>query len=530
MSTLLTVALVAAIASGCGSSSTPVPAAKSRPGPESIFDPGLSLSANPAGTLGLMRQLGVERIKLFVSWASVAPASTSRARPRFDASDPASYPAAAWAQYDAIVRDAQARGISLYVGVGGLAPLWATQPHPAPGGPYGGAQWEPSAAEFGQFVHAVATRYSGHYTPAGASSPLPRLSFWGIWNEPNLGSADLAPQAIDNSTVEASPALYRGLVDAAWSALQATGHGGDTILIGELAPYGQIGPGFPGNYGEMVPLRFARALYCVDSNDQPLQGSAASARGCPASAPSRFAADHPALFHATGFAIHPYPPESGGGLPPNVAAPGSPDFVDVADVGKLAHFLDAVSTVYGSSSRLPIYNTEYGYFTNPPYAGGTPLTTASAYLNEAEYISWADPRIRSFDQYLVTDPPPGGGSNFVTGLEFANGVRKPTFAAFRMPIFLPVTHARRGQSLEVWGCVRPAHYAELDTGLVQRARIQFQSASGQPFRTVASVTIGNPHGYFDARVRFPSSGAIRLAWSYPRGPVIYSRSVAIMLS
>jgi hypothetical protein len=472
-----------------------------------------------------MRRLGVDRVKVFVAWNSLAPNPSSRVRPRFDATSPAGYSASAWAIYDAIDRDAAARGVALYFAVGDPSPLWATGPDPAPPAPYGGAVWKPSPADFGQFVRAVAIRYSGHYTPPGASSPLPRVSFWSIWNEPNLGSADLAPQAIDHSTVETSPAMYRGLVDAAWSALQATGHGGDTILIGELAPYENPPDNRPGNYGEMVPLRFVRALYCVDSADHPLQGAAATVRGCPATADGskRFAVDHPGLFQATGFAIHPYPSLA---IAPNVVLP-DPDFANLADLNNLETLLDKVTSLYGSNKRFPFYITEYGYFTNPPLPIAAPLATAAAYLNEAEYMSWANRRILSYDQYLLMDPPASSGSKFVTGLEFANGAQKPSYAAYRMPIFLPQIRAGRGQSLEVWGCVRPAHYAEAATGQPQRALIELQPGAGAPFRTVGSATISNVHGYFDVRVRFPSSGTVRLAWSYPHGPTVYSRSVAI---
>ena len=526
---LAVLALIAAgVLSGCGSQTSPLPSAISRPGPESIFEPKGPLFADPAGTLELMRRLGVDRVKVFIPWNTLAPGASSRIRPRFNATDPAAYPASVWAPYDAIARDAVARRIALYVAVGGLAPLWAAGPHPAPGGPYGGAQWEPSAADFGQFVHAVGTRYSGHYKPPGGTSPLPRINFWSIWNEPNLGSADLAPQAIDHSTVETSPTMYRGLVDAAWSALRATGHGGDTILIGELAPYGQTGDDSPGNYGEMVPLRFARTLYCVDQNDRPLQGAAAAARGCPttAGASKAFASDHPGLFDASGFAVHPYP---SGAVPPNVVLPDGPDFVNLASLFRLENLLDTVTSLYGSNKRFAFYITEYGYFTDPPYQLGASLNAAAADVNQAEYLSWLNPRIRSFDQYLLTDPPAGSGSHFDTGLEFANGMPKPTYAAYRMPIFLPVTSAQRGQSLEVWGCVRPAHYAQSDTGRPQRVLIQQQSATGGPFRTVGAVTITNVHGYFDVHVRFPSSGSVRLSWSYPHGPTIYSRLVQVSL-
>ena len=32
---------------------------------------------------------------------------------------------------------------------------------------------------------------------------------------------------------------------------------------------------------------------------------------------------------------------------------------------------------------------------------------AASYLNWAEYLTWRDPRIRSYDQYLLIDPPRG---------------------------------------------------------------------------------------------------------------------------
>ncbi len=57
-----------------------------------------------------------------------------------------------------------------------------------------------------------------------------------------------------------------------------------------------------------------------------------------------------------------------------------------------------------------------------------------------------------------------GDGGFTSGLLFANGKPKPGYAAYRLPLFLPVTSARRGRSLEVWGCVRPARYAILGAG------------------------------------------------------------------
>src|SRR5581483_9406110 len=108
------------------------------------------------------------------------------------------------------------------------------------------------------------------------------------------------PQAVNGSTVEVSPALYRRLLDAAWSALQASGHQRDQVLIGEIAPRGQTVGNQPGNFSGMVPLRFIRALYCVDGSLRPLSGTAASERSCPSTSAgsTAFPREHPALFQA----------------------------------------------------------------------------------------------------------------------------------------------------------------------------------------------------------------------------------------
>ena len=399
------------------------------------------------------------------------------------------------------------------------APARASEPYQA--------AWEPSADAYGAFVRAVATRYGGSYAPAGSSSPLPRVSFWSIWNEPNYGP-QLAPQAIDHSTVEVSPRLYRSLLDAAWTALQSTGHGADTILIGELAPRGITTGDNPGNFSGMVPLRFLRALYCVDSSSHQLRGTAATVRGCPADSAgsAQFSTQHPALFRASAIALHPYP---SGGVPPNVATPEEPDYADLASLPTVERTLDRLQAAYGSSTRFPIYSTEFGYQTNPPenIPRTTSPATAAYYLNWAEYISWRDPRVRSWNQYLLRDPPAG---NFASGLQFASGLPKPAFFAFRMPIYLPVTSASSGRSLEVWGCVRPVRYARQQAaGAPEVVRIQFRPSSGGRFRPLRRVALTDPDGYFDVRQVFPSSGAVRLAWSYPSGEPIRSRTVSVTI-
>jgi len=464
-------------------------------------------------------------------WGPMTPDSLSHTRPAgFDAANPAAYPAAVWAPFDAVVRAAATRGIGVDLALEAPAPLWATAPGVPPGTSAGFVgSWEPSAKEYGLFVKAVGARYDGHYTPPGASAPLPPVRFWSIWNEPNYG-AQLAPQAVDNSAVEVSPLLYRELLDAAWTALGQTGHGGDKILIGEVAPRGETTGDQPGNFSGMVPLRFIRALYCVDSALHTLQGTAATQRGCPAtaSASKAFSSEHPGLFHATGFAVHPYPQ---GQVTPNVATKNEPDYADLPKLPSLEATLDGAVAAYGSTTKFQIYDTEFGYQTNPPEKIARAISPALAayYMNWAEYISWSDPRVASWDQYLLTDPPPP--SNFDTGIEFANGTPKdPMYDAFRIALYLPHPSGKQGQPVEVWGDVRPAHFAMLASKAAQVASIQFKPSSGGAFKTIQRVTVTDNYGYFTASVKFPSSGSVRIAWTQPGAGPVYSRVAPVTIS
>ena len=511
----------------------------------SIIQDNLRLLADPAGTLSTFRELGASTVRVIVGWAQVAPDAASRSRPSdFDASDPAAYPAANWAPYDAIVKIAGADGMGVDFTLSGGAPRWAEGPgipRAAVDNPYWA--WRPSPAEFGQFARAVAERYSGTYVPPGDTAPLPRVNFWAVWNEPNFGE-DLGPQAVNGSTVPVAPRLYRSLVAQTWNALQATGHAGDTFLIGEFAPRGLSArgtarrpQGLPGQFGQTKPLGFVRILYCLDSSYRPLRGSAARAVGCPVGAAGsrRFRAANPGLFNTTGLADHPYPQNQ----PPTIELNRDADIAPFPRLGDLERAIDRVQRAYGSHRQLPIYNTEYGYITHPSNTGAyVSPEKAAYYLNWAEYLSWKQPRVASTMQYLLYDPPlypvvPGDGG-FTSGLLFANGTPKPGYDAYRLPLYLPSVSARRGRALEVWGCVRPARYALLDTGEAQLAQIEFEPSSGGGYRTLQTVLVGDGDDcYFDVRLAFPSSGLIRLAYTYPPGALglagstVYSRTVSV---
>ena len=495
----------------------------------SVFQADPQVLANPSGTLQTLRDLGVNMVRVNLTWNQIAPSAVSNHRPAgFDATSPAAYPAGGWAPYDAVVRAAAADHITIDFTINGPAPLWATGSG-APRGTTGyfREDWEPSAKEYGLFVKAVGTRYNGSYKPAGSATALPRVSFWSIWNEPNYGY-DIAPQGTGpHQSIPNSPHIYRNLLDAAWSSLGATGHTTrtDKILIGEVTPHGN---NVFGVFANMKPLIFLRSLYCVDSSYRELRGSAARAQGCPTtSAGSRsFRRQNPALFSASGFAAHPYEEASAPNLPTHLCGPGQrnlcagapsdPDFADLPEVPRLERTLDRLNGIYGSHTHFPVWSTEYGFRTRPPDPReGVSQANAALYMNEAEYLSYKQSRLFSYSQYgLIDQPPP---ASFDTGLINPNGSHKPGFDAYRVPLWLPSTSARKGRQLEVWGAVRPAGFAREDTGRAQSVLVQFQAGSKGAFTTIATVPITNSHGYFDVHLAFPSSGSVRLAWTYPTG-------------
>jgi hypothetical protein len=241
------------------------------------------------------------------------------------------------------------------------------------------------------------------------------------------------------------------------------------------------------------------------------------------------------LFRASGFADHPYQNSD----PPNRTSSKDHNFATLPQLPNLKRELDRLQRIYGGPDQMPIYNDEFGYITHPPNRSNfVSPATAAYYINWAEYLGWRSRWIASTAQYLLYDPAPSRAQpngGFASALLTRYGRFKPAFAAYRLPLYLPVTSTRRGRRLEVWGCLRPAHYATLDTGEQQYVRIQLQRGSRGSFTTVKTVHIANAAGYFDTRVTFPASGVVRLIWRYPSGDpllphgTIYSRHVRITL-
>ena len=303
----------------------------------------------------------------------------------------------------------------------------------------------PSPAGYGAFVRGLGARF-------------PEVHRWGLWNEPNQ-TRWLRPQYVHGRLV--SPARYRALARAGIAALRATGHGRDAILLGETAPLGRPGV-FPS------PATFIRALLA-----------------------------HGPRLHVTGFAHHPY--TNGAQAPPR-ARPALPGQISIGDTARLERLLAQGARNSAIPRHLPIWFTEFGYQTDPPDATlGVPYARQAAYLNEADAIAAADPRVVAVSQYLLVDDRDVFG--FQSGLRrYGTLAAKPAYAAYRLPLWV----TRRGRHVSVYGQVRPAQ---------GRARVLLQHAPARrgPFHTLRRLTVEGPTHQFRARAPY-RRGVYRLAF------------------
>jgi hypothetical protein len=474
--------VAAALACGCGSGSSGGPQQPQAPselpaGRKLVFfEPGpvALASAWRDRTLDEIVELGVNAVRLGVSWAGVTPDVEPAGWHPADPADP-HYDFAA---YDGFMRAAAARNLKVLVTITGPGDPWTSRS--------GSADTAPDAAKFGAFASAVARRYGGGFDPDGdgGEARLPAASMWSVWNEPNL-SIFLQPQLRDG--LPYSPILYRQLYLAAQDAIEAADPG-TPILIGETAPT----RGLDG----VDPIPFARGVLCLDP-------AAAAAPAC-----------RSGEIRAAGWATHPYGTR---GTPPFVDPPG-PDFVTLPSLANLEGVLDQAADAGQVAGSLPVYVSEYGIQSRPDPVLGLPLETQAAWLSIAERLAYADPRIRSFAQYLMRDDPPDrvpgerfGG--FESGLRFWNGPKKPSYDSFRLPLVVQ----RSGDRVSIWGLVRPARGA---TKVGVRVQDGGRTRNLETVETDRAGVISLQSGYIQGRLwqlrwRSPSGETFEGPWTRP---------------
>jgi hypothetical protein len=409
----------------------------------------LLFGGSPDAALDQIRALGATAIRLQLTWSSVAPDPNARKAPSFNQTDPNAYPAGSWARYDAAIDGARARGLKVYLTLTGSAPRWATAAK-------NDQLTRPNPTAFSKFATAVGRRYGS------------KISWWSIWNEPNLGKLLKPIKGLESAKI------YRQLYLQGYSGLRAAGVR-TPILIGELAP---IGNGIS-NTGTIHPLAFLRTVLCLDSRYH-------KARTC-GKVPTQ------------GFAMHPYTTKFGPFFQPQ-----NQDDVTIGVLPRLVRALDRAASAGALPRRLPIYVSEFGVQSYPDRISGVPLPTQSDFRSIGEHIAWGNARVKSFSQYLLRDDRTIAGAHgaFESGLFlFTNGAPKPSYYGFRLPL---VVTKGRGSRVALWGFVRPAR------GRAGSLEIQVKDRSGG-WKKLAAQRYGGS-GYWKRSATTKAGRQWRVEW------------------
>lgn len=485
------------------------------------------------------RALGMTRVRLTAGWSVMAPDPNSTVRPDFDAENPSAYPPDVWNNLDRAVRLAREAGLASMIDIAFWAPRWATKDD---GADRLAAEVDPSA--YAHFAKAVATRYSGNYTPPRivASTPplrpspdrdfleqllatkppkpeelpavleapkvLPAVDIFTIWNEPNHPGF-LRPQWLktaDGAWSVRSAEIYREMVRAAYPAIKS-GAPGSRVLIGGTASMGSSTPGLSG----VPPLRFLRALACVDDALRPVTaGTCAGYEPLP----------------GDGWSHHPYSLRTTPGVDTR-----DTDKAPVAATGRLAATLRALVAGKRLAPQVAeIWLTEYGYETNAPDPRAPfRLDEQGPLLAWAEYLGTKEPAVRSWPQFQLYDRPNGAprpGSrefgDWQSGLYFSDGSPKPSAATYAMPVFASCLPRRGGRWAVVWGRMRTltsAGTAEVQVQDAKRGWLALTSYD-RPARKppVGRMSVaGVPGDAVTRYVKHRRGAGYRLRWTGPDG-------------
>ncbi len=296
----------------------------------------------------------------------------------------------------------------------------------------------------------------------------------------------------------------RDMIKAAIAAMKANGHGSDQFYGAETAPVGATS-------GKLAtrknpPRSFLRSLFCLNSRGGKLVDSRI---GCTRSF---------ARLGLTGITHHPY--TLGAGSPP-FGRVGSDD-ITIGTLSRLTGVLRqaAARGRISKSAAGRIYLDEFGFQTDPPDdTFGVSFNRQAEYINLADFIAYRTRGVRGIAQYELYDDP--AKASFNTGLRMCNrtdvgeclamlqangleaGQEKPSYAAYRLPLYVVRVSAKR---VRVFGWVRPARSA-------QSVRIRITTGKGdkKKERFVDATTRAN--GILDKRVIRPSgSPRYQLIW------------------
>jgi hypothetical protein len=273
---------------------------------------------------------------------------------------------------DNLVDAAPRYGLQVMINISG-APKWAN-------GNQGPNHPPTNLNTLKTFAQMLARRYNGY----GAHG---RVNRWSVWNEPNLGLF-LTPQFSASGKI-VSVAKYLQIYKAAYSGIKA-GNPTALVAVGETSNRGRNTPLVPADPGRdsVAPATFAHLLSQLDPHLK---------------------------FDA--WATHPYPTEPVIGPTQKVAYPN-------VTMTRVTEFGESLQKWF--HRRVPIWITEFGEQTKPQPIDPVTFAQQATYAKQALQLAAASPYVEMFTWFTIRDSP----GTWQSGLETANGVKKPAYAVF----------------------------------------------------------------------------------------------------
>lgn len=328
--------------------------------------------SDPTGFWSDAVDLNVGFMRWDLQWAHMAVNEPTNAR---NVEDPAYF----WGATDNFVRQAAEHGLQDRI----MFTLWSTPKWASSLKASGTTADMPRIDAWRAFVHVVATRYSGTYTPPGATTPLPRVVSFETWNEPNAMFA-LRPQIVNGKAV--SPGNYVKLLNALKSEVTKAVSFRPTFVAGAL--YKQGGP------RSVTPINFLRGMAAANAKFDVLS-------------------------------MHPYNNTPRLGLKDGLdQSKTNPRFIGI---GNFDTFITLSNQIFGK--KRPIWVTEFGWQT--PSSGKNQYV--ATVKQQAQFAYESVQRLKQLPQveraawFLLRDDPPGNGTFYTTGLRTFDGTKKPSF-------------------------------------------------------------------------------------------------------
>ncbi len=328
--------------------------------------------------------LGAQALRVTVNWDAIA-----RRKPRHP-TDPGDR-AYDWSTLDVLTRRAQAEGaMDGFLGTIWTTPLWARDLRQAryAADPASNLVM-PRLDAMQDFLTALVTRYSGTYVPKHATTPLPRIPSYQIWNEVNYY---LFPFKVHGRFVVARN--YAWMLKAAYETIKEYDPS-LTVVTSGIDP-----PAYPAQ-PPLAPYRFIADL---------------AGRGAPFDV----------------LAMHGYTVPAGAGrarATSNYLLAAPPAFA-IGDIRSFSRFLQRT---FGQ--RVRIWITEFGWQTNPPdERSGISYAAQARLLRRAIAMIRSSGRVERAYWFLLRDEPlvysDGSSATWQSGLRTAAGTKKPGFKAW----------------------------------------------------------------------------------------------------